>query len=122
MNHPSTRDKALVVVASVVVFFLIIDMEASNVSDLLKKDISSRSGIYTFILICGVYLVGQYIVVCAARLMTVSLRARVNDVRYMDTLAVIVQVLITLLFLVIIIEITLDRSYVLCRYYCNHLQ
>ena len=111
MTRSSKSDKSLVVAASVVVFVLIVDMELSNVSDLLQSDVISRTGIYIFILISGVYLIGQYILVRASEAMTSDLRNQRRDVLFIDTGVSIIQTIVIILFLVIIIEITLGRSY-----------
>jgi hypothetical protein len=111
MTSPSNRDKALFFVATFVVFALVVDMELSNVSDLLQKDISSRTGIFTFILISCIYLIGQYILIRTSKAMTSELRSQRKDVIFIDTSISIIQAFIIILFVVIIIEITLGRSY-----------
>jgi hypothetical protein len=98
-------------VAVAVVIALIVDMELSNVSDLLQKDVSSKMGIFIFILISGVYLIGQFILIRATRAATSDLRKQRRDVHFIDASVSVIQAFVILLFLVIIIEITLGKSY-----------
>ena len=52
------EEKIVVIVTGVLTFALVVDMELSNVADLLHTVISSQFGINTFIVISATYLAG----------------------------------------------------------------
>ena len=61
ISQLSLEEKIVVIIAGVLTFALVVDMELSNVADLLHTVISSQFGINTFIVISATYLAGQYI-------------------------------------------------------------
>ena len=80
-------------------------------ADLLHNNISSGSGVIAFIVISGIYLTGQFLLLRFSKVMTSDLRSRKKDVRFVDSIVFIVQLFIIMIFLLIIAEITLGRSY-----------
>jgi hypothetical protein len=107
----SLNERIVVLVAAVLTFALVVDMELSNVADLFHSSISSGSGVITFIVISGIYLTGQYVLLRFSKVTTSDLRSRRTDVRFVDSIVSIVQLFIIIIFLLIIAEITLGRSY-----------
>jgi hypothetical protein len=103
--------KILTIISAILIFALIVDMELSNVADLLHGSITSLPGIDTFIVISSIYLVGQYILLHFAKAMTTDLRSRKKDIRIIQWVVSIVQKLIIAIFLLLIAEITLGSSY-----------
>lgn len=111
ISHSSLNEKIIVLVAALLTFILVVDMELSNVADLLHSTISSPSGVTTFIAISGIYLLGQYLLLRFSKIMTADLRTRRKDVRNIDLIVSAVQVFLIIIFLLIIAEITIGRSY-----------
>ena len=95
----------------VLIFVLIIDMELSNVADILHRSIRSDIGVTIFIIISVVYLVGQYVLLRYSKLVTLDLRTKRKDIRFIDLLVFTVQIIVIILFLIVIVEITLGGSY-----------
>jgi hypothetical protein len=86
-------------------------MELSNVADILHDSISSNAGITIFIVISAVYLIGQNLLLRFSKVGTSDLRTRRSDVRHIDLIVSIVQIIIIIVFLLIITEIVLGESY-----------
>jgi uncharacterized membrane protein len=76
MTFPLKSYKLIVVVAGILTTFLVLDMELSNVADILHKEISSPTGVGAFILISLVYLILQFLLLQFSRQNTADLRAR----------------------------------------------
>ena len=53
-------EKMIVVVTAILVVTLIIDMELSNVADILHNSVSSNIGVFVFAIISVVYLSNNY--------------------------------------------------------------
>jgi hypothetical protein len=111
ISQTSQNERTIVIIAAVVIFALIVDMELSNVADILPSNISSKSGVAAFIAVSAIYLIGQYLVLRFSKVMTSELRIRRKDVRYIDSIVSVVQITIIIVFLLIIIEIVLGGSY-----------
>jgi hypothetical protein len=105
------NDRAVVVTAGAVIFALIIDMELSNVADILHGSISSNVGVTVFIIISVIYLIGQYVLLRFSKFVTSDLRTRRKDVHFIDSIVSVVQIVIIIVFLLIITEIILGSSY-----------
>ena len=111
ISQASRNERIVVVIAAAVIFALIIDMELSNVADILHNNISSKDGIAAFVVISAVYLIGQYIVLRFSKEITSELRTRRKDIRYIDLIVSIVQITIIIVFLLVFMEIILGGSY-----------
>jgi hypothetical protein len=111
ISQTPQNERTVVVIAAVVIFALIVDMELSNVADILDGSISSKSGVAAFIVISAIYLIGQYLLLRFSKVMTSELRTRRKDVRFIDSIVSGVQITIIIVFLLIITEITLGGSY-----------
>ena len=111
ISQLSLEEKIVVIIAGVLTFALVVDMELSNVADLLHTVINSQFGINTFIVISATYLAGQYILLRFARVMTADLRSQRKDIRFIDLIASAVQGFIIIIFLLLIAEMTLGTSY-----------
>ena len=94
-----------------VILVLIVDMELSNVADILRKTIGSEKGIITFIAISMIYLSGQYLLVRFAKAKTVELRSRKKDVRNINFIVSVVEGSIISIFILAIIEIVFQHYY-----------
>src|SRR6185436_11505064 len=103
--------KIVTITSAILIFALIVDMELSNVADLVHGSITSLAGIDTVVVISSIYLVGQYILLHFAKVMTTDLRSRKKDIRIIEWFVSIVQKLIIAIFLLLIAEITLGSSY-----------
>ena len=104
-------EKGVVILTGVLICSMIIDMELSNVADILQKNISSRLGVCTFIVISGVYLIIQFLLIQHSKQTTADLRARKKDVKLVDSIVSVLQIFIIIIFLLVIAELTLSNSY-----------
>ena len=111
ISQLSLEEKIVVIIAGVLTFALVVDMELSNVADLLHRAVSSQFGINTFIVISAIYLAGQYILLRFAKVMTADLRSQRKDIRSIELIASTVQGFIIIVFLLLIAEMTLGTSY-----------
>ena len=80
------------VITAVVILALVVDMELSNVADILQRTIASERGIITFIIITTIYLFGQYLILKFSKAKTIELRTRNKEVRLIDMLVSIAEV------------------------------
>jgi hypothetical protein len=103
--------KLIVVIAGILTATLVLDMELSNVADILHKDISSPTGVGVFILISLVYLILQFLLLQFSRQNTADLRARRRGIKIIDKFVFEVQISIIIIFLLIIAEIITLKVY-----------
>lgn len=111
MTFPLKSYKLIVVVAGILTTFLVLDMELSNVADILHKEISTPTGVGVFILISLVYLILQFLLLQFSRQNTTDLRARRRDIRIIDKFVFEVQISVIIIFLLIIAEIVTLKIY-----------
>lgn len=111
MTVPLKSYKLIVVVAGVLTIFLVLDMELSNVADILHNDMSSLTGVGVFILISLVYLIFQFLLLQFSRQNTADLRARRREIKIIDKFVFEVQISIIIIFLLIITEIVTLKIY-----------
>src|ERR1051326_3612556 len=104
MTVPLKSYKFIVVVAGILTIFLVLDMELSNVADILHEEISSPTGVGVFILISLVYLILQFLLLQFSRQNTADLRARRRDIRIIDKFVFEIQISVIIIFLLIIAE------------------
>jgi hypothetical protein len=90
--------KLIVVIAGILTATLVLDMELSNVADILHKDISSPTGVGVFILISLVYLILQFLLLQFSRQNTADLRARRRGIKIIDKFVFEVQISIIIIF------------------------
>ena len=103
--------RVVAIVTALMVFALLVDMELSNVADLIHGSITSPSGIDIFIVISTIYLLGQYVLLRHAKVVTTDLRSRRKDIRIIEWGVSLTQKLIIGIFSLLIIEITVGSSY-----------
>lgn len=111
MAVPLKSYKFIVIVAGILTTFLVLDMELSNVADILHKEISSPTGVGIFILISLVYLILQFLLLQFSRQNTADLRARRRDIRIIDKFVFEIQISVIIMFLLIIAEIASLKVY-----------
>ena len=72
ISQASGNEKVAIVTTAVVILALIVDMELSNVADILHKSVASGIGFIVFITISIIYLSGQHLLVRFAKAKTLS--------------------------------------------------
>jgi len=111
MTFPLKSYRLIVVVSGIVTTFLVLDMELSNIADLLHPAIISPTGVNTFIVINTIYLIGQFILLRFSRTVTSDLRSRREDIRRFENIVSIIQVFIVIVFILLITEIIFQKRY-----------
>lgn len=91
ISNTTLNERSVVIVTAVLVFSMIMDMELSNLADILQKRISSPIGIFTYVVISGVYLSVQYLLLRYSKQITSDLRSRKKDVNYIETIVSILH-------------------------------
>jgi hypothetical protein len=91
ISESSENEKTVLVISAVVILALIVDMELSNVADILHKSIVSENGVISFITISMIYLAGQYLLVKFAKAKTVEFRLRRKEMRFINTVVIAVE-------------------------------
>ena len=99
------------VITAVFFLTLIVDMELSNVTDILHNSIVSKQGIITFIAIGIILLTIQYLLVRYAKVKTVDFRSRRKEMRFIDIVVITVEAIVISVFVLVILEILLQRYY-----------
>lgn len=97
--------------AAILISALVIDMELSNVADIIHNYISTRPGVGAFIIISVIYLVGQYLLLSYSKGTTAELRSRRKGIHFIDLIVSGVQLTTIIIFLLVICEIILGGSY-----------
>jgi hypothetical protein len=111
ISNTRLNEKTVVIVTAILIFSMIMDMELSNLADILQKRIGSSIGIFTFVVISGVYLSVQYLLLRYSKQITADLRSRKKDVNFIESIVSILQVFIITIFLLIVAEIALANTY-----------
>ena len=111
ISHSLKQVRIVAIISALLIFALIVDMELSNVADLIHGVVISRAGIDLFIVISSIYLIGQYVLLRYAKLVTTDLRSRKRDIRIIERIISLLQILIIGIFLLLMVEITLGSSY-----------
>lgn len=110
ISRSSVNEKTIMVITAVLIFTLIVDMELSNVADILHTSIVSKQGIITFIAISIIYLTIQCLLVRYAKVKTVDFRSR-NEMRLIDIVVITVEAIVISVFVLVILEIVSQRYY-----------
>ena len=76
---------------------MIMDMELSNLADILQKKISSPIGIFTFVVISGVFLSVQYLLLRYSKQITSDLRSRKMEVNFIETIVSVLQIVLIII-------------------------
>ena len=111
ISRSSVDEKTIMVITAVLILALIVDMELSNVADILRNSIVSKQGIITFIAISIIYLTVQYLLVRYAKVKTVDFRSSRKEMRFIDIVVISVEAIIISVFVLVILEILLQRYY-----------
>ena len=111
ISNTRLNEKTVVIVTAILIFSMIMDMELSNLADMLQKRIGSSIGIFTFVVISGVYLSVQYLLLRYSKQITADLRSRKKDVNFIESIVSILQIFIITIFLLIVAEIALTNTY-----------
>ncbi len=93
------------IVAAAVILALIVDMELSNLADILHKSIATEKGIITFIIISLIYLVGQHLLLRFAKAKTIDFRSKRKGMRLIDTVVFMIEGIIVSIFVLVTMEI-----------------
>ena len=94
ISNTTLNERSVVIVTAVLIFSMIMDMELSNLADILQKKISSPIGIFTFVVISGVYLSVQYLLLRYSKQITADLRSRKKEVNFIETIVSILQIVL----------------------------
>ena len=111
ISRSSVNEKTIMVITAVLILTLIVDMELSNVADILHNSIVSKQGIFTFIAISIIYLTIQYLLVRYAKVKTVDFRSRRKEMRFIDIVVISVEAIVISVFVLVILEILFQRYY-----------
>jgi hypothetical protein len=111
ISRSSVDEKTIMVITAVLILALVVDMELSNVADILRNSIVSEKGIITFIAISIIYLSCQYLLVRYAKVKTADFRSRRKEIRFIDIVVISVEAIVISVFVLVILEILLQRSY-----------
>jgi hypothetical protein len=111
ISRSSLDEKTIMVIAAVVILALVVDMELSNVADIIRKSIVSEKGIITFIVIAIVYLSGQHLIVRYAKAKTVDFRSNRKGMQFIDIVVIAVEAIIISVFVLAILEILIEGYY-----------
>jgi hypothetical protein len=111
LTHSSENEKIVMLVTAVIIVVLVVDMELSNVADIIRRSIVSEEGVITFVIISMIYLSGQYLIVRFAKAKTIEVSSRKAELRFINLVVSIVQGIIISIFILVIIEISLLQYY-----------
>jgi hypothetical protein len=111
MSQASGNEKVAIVTTAVVILALIVDMELSNVADILHKSVASGIGFIVFITISIIYLSGQHLLVRFAKAKTLEFRSRRKEMRSIDPVVFSIEAIIISVFVLVILEIQLEGYY-----------
>lgn len=98
-------------VAFVIVAALVVDIELSNISDLITEEISSRFGIFLFIAIAIVYTIGQFFILNYSKAATIMTSARNSYLSRVTKAVTYGQYVLVLFFTIIILQILFLQRY-----------
>jgi hypothetical protein len=84
---------------------LIIDMELSNISDILWKDLSTPTGIFAFILVIIAYVLSQRYIFHLSEKYTNTVRKKARSLNVMNNLTVITEYLLIMIFIFLVTEL-----------------
>lgn len=111
VTHSSENEKIVLFVTAVVIVVLVVDMELSNVADIIRRSIVTEEGVITFVIISMIYLSGQYLIVRFAKAKTIGVSSRKTELRFINLVVSIVQGIIISIFILVILEILLLQYY-----------
>lgn len=111
ISESSENEKTVLVIAAVVIVALIVDMELSNIADILHKSIASQNGVIIFIAITIIYLCGQHLLVRFARAKTIEFRSRRKEMRFIDGVVSAIEAIIIFVFILVVLEMSLESYY-----------
>jgi hypothetical protein len=103
--HSPQNERIVLIVAAAVILVLIVDMELSNLADILHKSIATEKGIITFIIISLIYLVGQHLLLRFAKARTIDFRSKRKGMRLIDTVVFMIEGIIVSIFVLVTMEI-----------------
>jgi hypothetical protein len=101
----------LLYIAFVIVATLVVDIELSNISDLIAEELSSSFGILFFIIIAIVYTISQFLILRYSKMAIETTAARNRYLLWATKAVTYGQYLLILLFAVIILQIIFLQRY-----------
>src|SRR6266498_1508402 len=81
-----------------IIFVVIIDMELSNVSDIISNLLSSTWGVVTFTFIVIVYSVAQYFLIRYVKDKSTAIKTKQNVLQSLNRIVTLVQYLLVVYF------------------------
>jgi hypothetical protein len=105
------QDKKVQILVVSIILVAIIDMELSNVSDIVSNLLSTSFGVISFTLIVMVYIVAQYFLVKYVKDKSTDIRTKQNVLQSVNRIVILAQYLLIFLFIVLILEIILTSEY-----------
>lgn len=106
-----SQDKKVQILVVSIILVAIIDMELSNVSDIVSNLLSTSWGVISFTLIVMVYIVAQYFLVKYVKDKSTDIRTKQNVLQSVNRIVTLAQYLLIFLFIVLIFEIILTSEY-----------
>jgi len=105
------QNKKVAILVFSILFVAIIDMELSNISDIISKKLSSSWGVVTFTFVIIIYNIAQYFLVKYVKDKSADLRTKQNVLQSVNKMVSLAQYLLIFLFVVLILEIFLSAEY-----------
>jgi len=110
-NFHMNKGRKMSILVISIIFVVVIDMELSNVSDIISNKLSSYLGIVTFIVIASIYFVAQYFALCYVKSKSENMKKGHNILHFVNRTVVRVQGLLIFLFVFLTLEIILTSYY-----------
>lgn len=97
-------------VTAAVIIALVVDMEISNVADLVHEFVSQK-GLITFVVISIIYLSGQHFLVRFAKAKTAEFRSKKKEMGLIDIVVSSIEAITISVFVLVILEMFLGGYY-----------
>lgn len=99
------------IVVCIIIVALVLDMELSNVSDIIKNQLITGWGITAFVAIILVYIIGQYFILDYVKRASIEIRSRDRCLLVSDKIVSYSQYVVLILLVYLMLQVVLDASY-----------
>ena len=114
------RSKRLFVLMVVAIIVITIDSEIGYVADFIPEQISSRGGVFAFIVIAAIFVITQYFIIGHVKQSNKETRERVSRLLTLHTGVSVAQYILAAVIALVILQILLTQQYSTVSLYIVH--
>ena len=113
-------NKRLFMLMVVTIIVITIDSEIGYVADFIPEQISSRGGVFAFIVIAAIFAITQYFILDYVKQSNKETRERVSKLLTLHTGISVVQYILAAVIALVILQILLTQQYITISLYIVH--